>query len=348
MPGLTIIGSGHHVPGRPFTNDDLARVMDTSDEWIRPRSGIAQRHFAEEGQGVSQLALPAARRALESSGLPADAVDYIIFGTMTPDYILPGSGGLLGAALGIPGVPALDIRQQCAFFPFAIQVADSLMTAGVAETILIVGANAHAGFMPWDWKALREGTECDPETYRFATQHRATAVLFGDGAGALLCRPHEKRDEGFGLVGSLTRSDGARHDHFFVPAGGFRHYRYWDVPVDERIPSMRGRELFKCAVQRLPQVVRELCERAEVSLDRIDWFVAHQANDRINAAVVQALGVPAEKVPSNIARFGNTSDATIPILMDELLRDGRVKPGELICFLGLGAGLNWGAALLRL
>ncbi|HJL19894.1 MAG TPA: 3-oxoacyl-[acyl-carrier-protein] synthase III C-terminal domain-containing protein [Sandaracinaceae bacterium LLY-WYZ-13_1] len=345
---MTIIGSGHHVPGRPFTNDDLARVMDTSDEWIRPRSGIAARHFAEEGQGVSQLARPAAERALTLAGVEASAVDYIIFGTMTPDFILPGSGGLLGAELGIPGVPALDIRQQCAFFPFAVQVADALMTAGVAETILICGANAHAGFMPWDWKALREGTESDPELYRFATQHRATAVLFGDGAGALLCRPHARREEGYGLLGSLTHTDGSRHDHFFIPAGGFTHYRYWEVPVDERIPSMRGRELFKCAVQRLPQVVRELCERAGVSLDDVDWFVAHQANDRINAAVVQALGVSPDKVPSNIAHFGNTSDATIPILMDELLREERVRPGDLVCFLGLGAGLNWGAAMMRL
>lgn len=348
MPGLTIIGSGHHVPGRPYTNHDLARVMDTSDEWIRPRSGIAQRHFAAEGEGVSRLAHPAAVRALESAGLAAEDVDYIVFGTMTPDYILPGSGGLLGAALGVPGVPALDIRQQCAFFPFALQIADSLATAGVAETILLVGANAHAGFMPWDWDALRDGREASPDAYRFATEHRSTAVLFGDGAGALVCRPHPERADGFGLLGALTRTDGSRHDHFFVPAGGFRHYRYWDVPVDERIPSMRGRELFKCAVQRLPRVVRELCAKAEVSLDAIDWFVAHQANDRINAAVVQALGVPPEKAPSNIARFGNTSDATIPILMDELLREGTVKPGDLICFLGLGAGLHWGAALLRL
>lgn len=348
MPGLTIIGSGHHVPGEAVTNHDLARVMDTSDEWIRPRSGIAQRYFARPGDGVSKLATPAAERALEAAGLEASDVDYIIFGTMTPDFILPGSGGLLGANLGIGGVPALDIRQQCAFFPFAVQIADSLMTANVAETILIAGANAHAGFMPWDWEALNEGNESSPEAYQFATQHRATAVLFGDGAGALVCRPHEKRDEGYGLIGSLTKTDGDRHDHFFVPAGGFTRYRYWEVPVDERIPSMRGRELFKCAVQRLPAVVRELCDQHEITLDDIDWFLAHQANDRINAAVVQSLGVDPDKVPSNIARFGNTSDATIPILMDELLRDGTVKPGQLICFLGLGAGLNWGAALMRL
>ena len=348
MPGLTIIGSGHHVPGPPVTNDDLARVMDTSDEWIRPRSGIVQRHFADEGEGVSQLALPASRQALEMAGLGPQDVDYIIFGTMTPDFILPGSGGLLGALLDIHGVPALDIRQQCAFFPFALQVADSLMTADVARTILIVGANAHAGFMPWDWRALREGTESDPDAFQFATQHRTTAVLFGDGAGAVVCRPHARKDEGYGLIGSLTRTDGDRHDHFFIPAGGFTHHRYWEVPVDERIPSMRGRELFKCAVQRLPEVVRELCAKHGVSLDDVDWFLAHQANDRINAAVVQSLGVPVEKVPSNIATFGNTSDATIPILVDELMRNGTLKPGQLLCFLGLGAGLHWGAALMRL
>ncbi len=348
MPGLTIIGSGHHVPGPAYTNDDLARVMDTSDEWIRPRSGIAERHFAREGESVSQMATPAAREAIRSAGLAPSDVDYIIFGTMTPDYVLPGSGGLLGAELGIEGVPAVDIRQQCAFFPFALQIADSLMTAGVAETILIVGANAHAGFMPWDWKALLEGTPSDEEAYRFATQHRTTAVLFGDGAGAVLCRPHPKRAEGFGMIGSLTRTDGVRHDHFFIPAGGFKHYRYWEVPVDERIPSMRGRELFKCAVQRLPAVVRELCDKHGVSLEEIDWFLAHQANDRINGAVVQSLGVPPEKAPSNIARFGNTSDATIPILVDEMMKEGKLKEGQLLCFLGLGAGLNWGAALMRL
>jgi len=305
------------------------------------------RHPTRAVEGDAREFLEAVDRAWRRRDA-AEARDYSVFGTMTPDFILPGSGGLLGAALGISGVPALDIRQQCAFFPFAVQVADSLMTAGVAETILLVGANAHAGFMPWDWEALREGADSDPDLYAFATQHRATAVLFGDGAGAVLCRPHERRDEGYGLIGSLTRTDGARHDHFFVPAGGFRHYRYWDVPVDERIPSMRGRELFKCAVQRLPAVVRELCAKVEVSLDEVDWFLAHQANDRINAAVVQALGVPADKVPSNIAGFGNTSDATIPILVDELLREGTVKPGDLVCFLGLGAGLNWGAALMRL
>lgn len=347
MPGATIIGSGHHVPGRPYTNHDLSRVMDTSDEWIRPRSGIAQRHFAAEGEGVSQLALPASQAALSSAGLEAGDIDYIVFGTMTPEFTFPGSGGLLGAKLGIPGVPALDIRQQCAYFPFAVQVADSLITAGVAETILLAAANAHAGFMPWDWEALEGGGHAAPHEFEFATQHRSTAVLFGDGAGVVILRRHP-RGEGHGVLGVETHSDGVRHDHIYIPAGGFTRRRYWEAPAESLIPSMRGRELFKCAVQRLPQVIRKLCDKTGVAIGEIDWFLAHQANDRINAAVLQALGVAPEKAPSNIAHFGNTSDATIPILTDQLRREGKLKAGDLCCFFGLGAGLNWGAVLMRL
>ena len=221
MPGLTIIGSGHHVPGEPVTNDDpraghghLRRVDPSA---FGDRAALLR---ARGRGGSAALALPAAQRALESAGITAEELDYIIFGTMTPDFVLPGSGGLLGAELGIAGVPALDIRQQCAFFPFAMQIADSLSTSGVASTILVAGANAHAGFMPWDWEALETGRPSDEEAYRFATSHRATAVLFGDGAGALVCRPHPRAAEGYGLIGSLTKTDGSRHDHFFVPAGG--------------------------------------------------------------------------------------------------------------------------------
>jgi 3-oxoacyl-[acyl-carrier-protein] synthase-3 len=346
MPGLTIVGSGHHVPGRPFTNHDLARVMDTSDEWIRPRSGIAQRHFARDGEGVSDLALPASQKALEDAGLVPSDVDYIVFGTMTPEHMFPGSGGMLASKLGIHEVPALDIRQQCAFFPYAVQVADALLASGAAETVLVCAANAHAGFMPWDWEALERGTVPDETAYAFATEHRGTAVLFGDGAGALVCRKHDK--VGHGLLSAVTHSDGDRHDHIYIPAGAFTQRRYWEVDQIERLPSMKGRELFKQAVTRLPRAVREACEKAGVSIDEVDWFLAHQANDRINAKVMDVLGVPAEKAPSNIANFGNTSDATIPILVDDLRRQGKLKEGQLLCFLALGAGLNWGAAVMRL
>ncbi len=352
MPGITIVGTGSFTPGEPVPNAALARVMDTDDEWIRQRTGIHQRHFAAEGQGCSDLAVEAAKRALESARIAPGEVDYIVFATMTPDYLFPGSGGLLGAKLGIAGVPALDIRQQCAAIPFGLQVADGLVASGAARTVLLVGAEAHAGFMPWDdWDVVygKSDAKTPDEIYDRATRHRGLAVVFGDGAGALVLRKHEA--EGHGLIGSLVRTDGNLFDQIYIEGGGFRRRPYWTPEMFDKelhIPRMAGRDLFKNAVTKLPAVVRELCARHDVALDDIDWFVAHQANDRINNAVRQALKVPADKVPSNIARYGNTSGATIPILMDELIRAGRVRPGQLLCFLALGAGLHWGAALMRL
>lgn len=348
MPGITIVGSGRHVPGRPVKNDELSRVMDTSDEWIRPRSGIEQRHYVAEGEGVSDLAVVAAQKALESAGIDKSEVDYVIFATMTPEHVFPGSGALLGAKLGIPGVPALDIRQQCAAMPFGMQIADGLVQTGAASTILLVGAEAHAGFMPWDWETLfAEGdARPTPEQYEFATKHRGTAVLFGDGAGALVLR--RSAHEGHGLLGAITKSDGRLADQIWIPGGMFTKRHYWTASTDSHIPSMKGKDLFKSAVTLLPKAVREVCAKADVTLDQIDWFIAHQANDRINASVRQSLGVPEEKVPSNIAKYGNTSAGTIPILVDEMLRDGRLEKGQLVCFLALGAGLNWGSVLMRI
>jgi len=351
MPGLTIIGTGSYVPGTPVSNQALARVMDTSDEWIRQRTGIAQRHFAPEGVGASDLAVEASRRAIASAGIELADIDYIVFATMTPDYPFPGPGGLLGAKLGIPGVPALDIRQQCCAMPFAFQISDGLVATGAATTVLIVGAEAHAGFMPWEnWEALdRDGVAVSAEARERATRHRGLAILFGDGAGALVMRQHP--EPGHGLLGALTRSDGRHAKHIYIEGGGFTRRPYWApwmFKEELHIPRMEGRDLFKNAVTKLPEVVRELCARHDVTLADVDWFIAHQANDRINGAVRDALGLPDERVPSNIARYGNTSAATIPILVDELRRDGRMRPGQLVCFLALGAGLHWGAALMRL
>jgi 3-oxoacyl-[acyl-carrier-protein] synthase III len=352
MPGLTIIGTGRYVPGDPVSNEALSRVMDTNDAWIRQRTGIAQRHFAPDGVGASDLAVEASRRAIASAGLEPADIDYIVFATMTPDFPFPGPGGLLGAKLGIPGVPALDIRQQCCAMPFAFQVADGLVATGAATTVLVVGAEAHAGFMPWDdWDVVegRATREIDPVVRDRATRHRGLAILFGDGAGALVLRKHA--DPARGLLGVLTRSDGRAVKQIYIEAGGFTrrpHLAPWMVEQELHIPRMEGKDLFKNAVTKLPEVVRTLCARHGVALDDVDWFLAHQANDRINAAVRDALGVPVAKVPSNIARYGNTSGATIPILVDELSREGRLRAGQLICFLALGAGLHWGAALMRL
>ncbi|MGH7440744.1 MAG: 3-oxoacyl-ACP synthase III family protein, partial [Polyangiaceae bacterium] len=187
MAGFEIIGTGHYVPGRPFKNDDLARVMDTNDEWIYKRSGIRQRHYTPEGMGASDLAVEAARRAIESAGIQASEIDYVVFATMTPDYVFPGSGALLAHKLGLTGVPALDIRQQCAAMLFGLQIVDGLVKSGAAKTILFVGAEAHAGFMPWDdWDVVEGRAKRDPtpEARERANAHRALAVLFGDGAGA--------------------------------------------------------------------------------------------------------------------------------------------------------------------
>lgn len=350
MPGLCIIGSGRHLPGRPYTNHDLARVMDTSDAWIRQRTGIGQRHFCPEGQGVSDLALEAARAALENAGRAAEDVDYVLFNTMTPDHVFPGSGVILGAKLGCRGVPALDMRQQCAAMIYSLQVADSLLASGAANTLLIVGAEAHAGFMPWrDWDILEQdtGARPSPEDWERATRHRSLAIIFGDGAGALVVERSGR--PGSGLLATDLHSDGRYADRLAIPAG-FRSRPFISeqtVAEDLWVPRMDGREVFRQAVTLLPRSVERACAKAKVKLEQIDWFVAHQANERINDAVRERLGVPEEKVPSNIERYGNTSTATIPILLDEMRRDGRLRPGQLVCFLALGAGLHWGSALWR-
>ncbi len=348
--GFEIIGTGHFVPGAPVKNTDLSRVMDTSDEWIAQRSGIRQRHFVGEGVGASDLALEASRRAIEAAGIEAREIDYIVFATMTPEYIFPGSGALLGAKLGLEGVPALDIRQQCAAMIFGIQLVDGLIKSGAARTILFVGAEAHAGFMPWnDWDILtgeREG-EVTPEARERANAHRALAVLFGDGAGALLFR---QTDRDAGLVAMKVHTDGRFAETIYVPGGGFRTRPYWKANMYEEqayIPRMDGRELFKFAVTKLPRTARELCKESGTAIADIDWFLAHQANLRINEYIREHLGVPAEKMPMNIDRFGNTSAGTLPILIDENTRAGKLKKGELNMLLALGAGIHWGCALVR-
>ncbi len=350
MPGFEIIGTGHYVPGKPVTNDDLGRVMDTDDEWVFKRSGIRQRHFCPEGLGASDLAVEASRRAIGAAGIEPREIDYIIFCTMTPDYIFPGSGALLGAKLGLHGVPALDIRQQCAAMLFGLQLIDGLIQSGAAKTILFVGAEAQAGFMPWDdWEALdpASGKVVTAEARERANKHRALAVLFGDGAGALIFR---KTDRDAGLRGIKLHTDGRAAKLLYVEGGGFRTRPYWKpnhYDDQEHIPKMDGRELFKFAVTKLPESARALCAETKTSIGDIDWFLAHQANQRINEYVRQQLGVPAAKMPMNIDRFGNTSAGTLPILIDEQTRAGNLKRGELDMFLALGAGIHWGCALVR-
>jgi len=352
MSGVTIVGTGRYVPGDPVPNDSLALVMETSDEWIRARTGIGQRHFAEDGQGVSDLGLEAARAALADANMSPEDIDYIVFATMTPEYFFPGSGPLLGEKLGIPGVPALDIRQQCAAMPYAFQLSNGLVASGAAETILLVGADIHSGFMPWvDWDIVRSGVAkpVAPAALERANRHRGLAVVFGDGAAAMVLRKSRAPNGGF--IGAELHSDGRSFENLYVPGVGFRRIPYVThelLDQDRHIPHMSGPSLLKKAVQLLSRTVRSLCKTHGVAQEEVDWFIAHQANDRINRAVRDALRIPPEKIPSNIERFGNTSAATIGILTDELRRDGKLRDGQLVCFLALGAGLNWGAALMRL
>ena len=350
MAGFSIQGTGRHLPGRPYTNHDLARVMDTSHEWVVKRTGIDQRHFCPEGVGVSDLALPAARQALEAAGRAPEDIDYILFNTMTPDHVFPGSGPLLAEKLGCVGVPALDIRTQCAAMIYSMQLADSLLKTDAARSVLVVGAEAHAGFMPWrDWDILEGTTDRKPsqEDWDRATRHRSLAIIFGDGAGAFVLERSDRPTAG--LLSMDLHSDGREAQKLLIPAG-FRQRPFISqrtVDDDTWIPTMEGREVFKYAVTALPKSIKAACRRANVELDDIDWFVAHQANQRINDAVRERLNVPAEKVPSNIAKYGNTSAATIPILLDEMYRDGRLETGQLVCFLALGAGVHWGSAVVR-
>ncbi len=353
MPGSKIIATGRFVPGQPVTNDVLSRVMDTNDAWIRQRTGVAQRHFSAPGQGVSDLGAAAAKQALEAGNIDPASIDYVIFATMTPEYVFPGSGPMAATKLGLQGVPALDIRQQCAAFPYALQVADGLLASGAAKRVLLIAAEAHAGMMPWKrWDRLRgEGgpVEEGDADFERATRHRGYAVIFGDGAGA--CVLERSQAAGEGLLYTHVASDGAHFDQIYIPGVGFLAQPFVDAGVlaeERELPQMKGRELFKLAVTRLPDAIRKAAAGAGVEVSDIDWFLAHQANDRINAAVRDAMKLPEAKVPSNIARYGNTSGATIPILLDELRESGDVKSGQLVCFFALGAGLNWGASIMRI
>jgi 3-oxoacyl-[acyl-carrier-protein] synthase-3 len=345
-----IIGSGFVTGEHLVKNDDLTRVMNTSDAWIRERSGIEQRYYVKDGTATSDLGAGAARKAMEDAEVSPDQIDYIVFATMTPDHYFPGCGGLLQQKLGLPRVPALDIRQQCTGFIYGLQVADALLRAGQAKTVLLVGAEVHSGFMPWtQWNYLFTG-EGEPPSDRekeWNSKFRDRTVLFGDAAGAVVLRASEGDR---GLLGFELRSDGSGFEALYVPSGGFASRPYFsDAAFKEgrHIPEMNGRAVFKMAVTRMPEVVRELCAKHGVAVSDIDLLIAHQANLRISEAVQKALGLSDARVYNNIQRFGNTTAATIPIALDECRKAGRVKVGDLVCFVGLGAGFHWGAALMR-
>ena len=333
MKKTIIKGTGRYVPPRVVTNDDLTQWMDTSDEWIRQRTGIEQRHWVPEtgGVGSSDLGLEASKIALKRAGWKPEDIDLIIFGTMTPDIYLPGTGCILQHKLGLETTPALDIRQQCTGFIYGLTIADAFIRSGHANRILLVGAEV-------------QSTALD-----VSTRGRDISVLFGDGAGAI-CVEGAETDEPVGVLSSTLHAQGELAGVLTIEVPSHRLNQSINeemIREGRHYPIMDGRLVFKTAVKRLSQVAKKVLEKAELTVDDIDLFIPHQANLRINEAFAKLLNLPQEKVINNIQRYGNTTAASIPIALDEAIEAKRIGKGSTVVFLALGAGLTWGAVIYR-
>ena len=348
-----ITGTGIGVPKNVVPNEKLARIMDTSDEWIRTRSGVEERRYNDPGQGSAELGVMAAEAALKAAGKTTADIDAIVFATMTPNFYFPGNGPVMQAKMGFPEtIPTFDIRQQCSGFLYGFELADSLIQSGKYRRILLVGADAHTPLLPWhkgwDTTIGLSDREVTPEEYAFNTSIRDRAVLFGDGAGAMVIEGSANGD-GRGFIASRLFTDGSNIEALYMRGGS--HRRPWVMPENvesgDLIPDMSGREVFKQAVSRMPEAVRAVCETAGFGVNDIDILIIHQANLRIVEGVAKQLALPPEKVPHNIERYGNTTAGTLPILYHECVQKGMIPDGALVCFTALGSGLHWGAALYR-
>ncbi|MCQ3805762.1 MAG: hypothetical protein OXB92_06865 [Acidimicrobiaceae bacterium] len=350
--GTMIVGTGIAEPPNVVSNDDLTKIMDTTDEWIRSRTGVESRRFVEAGVGASELGAQAALAALDDARVDAAEVDAVVCATMTPDRQNPGIAGALQHRAGLCNAAVFDIRQQCAGFLFALDLADMLTTTGRAATVLAVGAEVHAGYLPWGdtWEIVlgrsdRAATEAERA---LATRHRAWSVLFGDGAGAMVLRADPAR--GDGILGSVLYTDGAHADLIEVPGLGSLQRPYADaaqIAEELQLPTMNGGGLYRMAVESMPEAVRQVVKKAGCDLNDVDLVVAHQANERILGGVRKRLDVDDGVIPSNIGWWGNTTAATLPILYHEMRAQGRVDAGSLVAFTAFGAGAHWGALLYR-
>jgi 3-oxoacyl-[acyl-carrier-protein] synthase-3 len=353
MTRAVIAGSGSVIAPTRVTNAQLARILDTSDEWIRERSGIEERHFATPDLATSDLGVAAAAKALEAAGVAKDEVDLVVFATMTPDHYFPGCGTLLQHKLGLRPVPCFDIRQQCSGFLYGLQLADAHVRAGMAKTVLLVGAEVHIGFMPWTREnfayALGE-SEVPPtkEEWDWNSRFRHLVVLFGDAGSAVVLKAAEGGERG--LIDHELHGAGADYEKLYVPGTGFKHRPYTDPEQFRRgdhIPVMDGRHVFKMATTNMVEVAQSVLEKNRVRPEELKLVLMHQANKRINEHCAKALGLGEEQVPHNIHKYGNTTAATIPLLWDECARDGRLRPGDLVLMVAFGAGMTWGATLVR-
>jgi 3-oxoacyl-[acyl-carrier-protein] synthase-3 len=314
-----IVGTGSYLPPRIVTNAELARRVDTSDEWIVSRTGIRQRHIADESQTSSDLALEASREALQAAGVKANDLDLIIVATSTPDYVFPSTACLLQAKLGVRGCTAFDVQAVCSGFVYGLGVADSFVRAGESRSALVVGAEVFSRILDWS--------------------DRSTCVLFGDGAAAVVLRADARP----GVHATVLHADGAQAGILSVPGnvcGG--------KIVGSPFLRMDGPAVFRYAVRVLDEVARETVAKCGMRLGDIDWLIPHQANIRILDATVKKLGLPPERLVVTVDRHANTSAASVPLALDLACRDGRIKPGQRVMLQGVGGGFTWGASLVEI
>jgi 3-oxoacyl-[acyl-carrier-protein] synthase-3 len=315
---ISITGLGCKVPDRVVTNDDLKQYVDTTDDWIRERTGIRERRMASKEEALSDIALPASRDALAQAGVEGKDIDLLIVATVTPDMSFPSTGAILADKLGAVDAAAYDLSAGCTGFMYALAQAYGMLAGGLAKRALVVGGDLLSRILDWD--------------------DRSTLVLFGDGAGAVVMEAVPER----GFLGFELGADGAGGANLWLPGSGSRIF---DEP--ERFVKMNGREVFKFATRILVQSANNVMERCGVTIDDVDVYVPHQANMRIIDHATRKLGVPSEKVVINVDRYGNTSSGSIPLALADAAEDGRLKPGKLVLMTGMGAGLTWGSALIR-
>jgi 3-oxoacyl-[acyl-carrier-protein] synthase-3 len=329
-----IVGTGFCVPDRVVTNHELAGIMDTNDEWIQQRTGIVERRFCVEGEGPADLAQRASERALASAGLEARDVDMILLATLSAQHEFPGTSFFLQQRLGLEDTPCMDLRAQCTGFLYGLSTANAFIRSGQCERVLVVGCEVHS-------------TGID-----LSTEGRDVAVLFGDGAGAVLLEANDRPDDPAGVLETRLHAQGehARRLWLEFPSSAHQPVRITHEMLDQKrhFPRMEGRFVFKHAVTRMPEVLRETLSAASLKLEDVDLFLFHQANLRINEYVAQQLGIPADKCLSNIQRYGNCSAASIPILLAEARATGLAQPGSLVSMTAFGSGFSWGSAVVRI
>lgn len=321
-----IIGTGSYAPEQVITNKDLEKFVDTSDEWITERTGIKERRKAAPGEATSDMAVAAARKALEMAGTRPEQVDLIVVGTITPDMPMPSCAAFVQAKLGAVNAFAFDVAAACAGSIYALSVAEQFIRTGKVKRALVIGADLFTQIVNWG--------------------DRNTCVLFGDGAGAMLLAPSEEPERG--ILSTHLRMDGSLAGILAIPGGGSKEpVTEENLRTQRNKVVMNGREVFKCAVRALSDITNEALSANGLTVSQVDHVIVHQANSRILESVMERLEVPLEKCWINLDKYGNTSAASLPISLDEALRAGRIKRGDLVAMMAIGAGMTWGAAMVR-